>query len=149
MWWQTICCASLLMNPWMHCPLGIHSLMNNCFASLLCLGMLILSILLSLAKHHLTRMPKIRNASWLRYSIFSMMILIYLSIVQIKSLGDVSLIMKYLVSSPFVIMKLVEATFRQGKPLQRFCNMVFIGLICLKTLIIFANLVSLVKSWEE
>ena len=83
------------------------------------------------------------------YSIFSMMILIYLSIVQIKSLGDVSLIMKYLVSSPFVIMKLVEATFLQGKPLQRFCNVVFIGLICLKTLIIFANLVSLVKSWEE
>ena len=53
--------------------------------------------------------------------------------------------MKYLVSSPFVILKLVEAIFLQGKPLQRFCNVVFIGLICLKTLIIFANLVSLVK----
>ena len=149
MWWQTICCASLLMNPWMHCPLGIHSLMNNCFPSLPCLGMLILSIFLSQAKHHLTRVLKIRNASWLRYAIFSMMILIYLSIVQIKSLGDVSLIMKYLVSSPYVIMKLVEATFLQGKLLQRFCSVVFIGLICLKTLIIFANLVSLVKSWEE
>ena len=149
MWWQTICCVSLLMNPWMHCPLGIHSLMNNCFPSLLCLSMLILSIFLSQAKHHLTGVLKIRNASWWKYAIFSMMILIYLSIVQIKSLGDVSLIMKYLVSSPFVIMKLLEAIFLQGKPLQRFCNVVFIGLICLKTLIIFANLVSLVKSWEE
>ena len=55
--------------------------------------------------------------------------------------------MKYLVSSPFVIMKLVEAIFLQGKSLQRFCNVVFIGLICLKGLIIFANLVRLVKSW--
>ena len=122
MWWQTICRASLLMNPWMHCPLGIHSLMNNCFPSLLCLDMLILSIFLSQAKHHLTGVLKTRNASLLRYTIFSMMILIYLSTVQIKSLGDVSLIMKYLVSSPFVIMKLVEAIFLQGKPMQRFCN---------------------------
>ena len=48
-----------------------------------------------------------------------------------------------------LIMKFVEAIFLQGKPLQRFCNVVFIGLICLKTLIIFANIVSLVKSWEE
>ena len=149
MWWQTICRTSLLMNPWMHFPLGIHSLMKNCFPSLLCLGMLILSIFLSRAKHHLIGVLKIRNTSWLRYAIFSMMILIYLSIVQIKSLGDVSLIMKYLVSSPFVIIMLVEAIFLQGKPLQRFCNVVFIGLICLKTLIIFANLMSLVKIWEE
>ena len=75
--------------------------------------------------------------------------IVNLSTIHIKSLGDVSLIMKYLVSSPFVIMKLVEAIFLQGKPLQRFCNVAFIGLIFLKTLIIFANLVSLVKSWEE
>ena len=149
MWWQTICRASLLMNPWMHCPLGFHSLMTNCFPSLLCLDMLILSIFLSQAKHYLTGVLKTRNASLLRYAIFSMMILIYLSTVQIKSLGDVSLITEYLVLSPFVTMKLVEAIFLQGKPMQRFCNVVFIGLICLKTLIIFANLMSLVKRLEE
>ena len=130
-------------------PLGIHSLIKKKFPSLLCLGMLILSIFLSQAKRHLTGVLKIRNASWLRYAIFLMMILIYLTTVQIKSLGDGSLIMKYLVSSPFVIMKFVEAIFLQGKPLQRFGNVVFIGLICLKTLIIFANLMSLVKIWEE
>ena len=111
--------------------------------------MLISSIFLSQDKHHLTGVLKIRNAPWLRYAIFSMMILIYLSTVQIKSLGDVSLIMKYLVSSHFFIMKLVEAIFLKGKMLERFCNVVFIGLICLKTLIIFANLVSLVKIWEK
>ena len=83
MWWQTICRTSLLMNPWMHFPLGIHSLMKNCFPSLLCLGMLILSIFLSRAKHHLTGVLKIRNASWLRYAIFSTMILIYLSLMVI------------------------------------------------------------------
>ena len=33
--------------------------------------------------------------------------------------------MKYLVLSPFVIKKLVEATFLQGKPLQRFYDVVF------------------------
>ena len=44
-------------------PLGIHSLIKNCFPSLLCLGMLILSIFLSQAKHHLIGVLKIRNAS--------------------------------------------------------------------------------------
>ena len=34
MWWQTICYAPLLMNPWMHCPLGFHSLMNNWYANI-------------------------------------------------------------------------------------------------------------------
>ena len=57
--------------------------------------------------------------------------------------------MKYLVSSPFVIMKPMQAIFFQGKSLERFCNVVFIGLTCLKTLITFANHVSLVKIWEE
>ena len=34
MWWLTICLALLLMNPWIHCPLGFHSLMNNWYANI-------------------------------------------------------------------------------------------------------------------
>jgi hypothetical protein len=58
---------------------------------------------------------------------FSGMILTFLSIVLIRSLGDVSLSMTNLMSSPFAMIMHVETTLVQRRPLQRFCSVDFIG----------------------
>jgi hypothetical protein len=70
----------------------------------------------------------------------------FLSIVLIRSLGDVSLSMTKLMSSPFAMIMLVEATLVQRRPLQRFCNVNFIGLPCSVTLIPIVPLVSVARS---
>jgi hypothetical protein len=74
------------------------------------------------------------------------MILTFLSIVLIKSVGDVSLSMTNLMSSPFVMIMRVEATLVQRKPLQRFCNVDFIGLPCSVTLTPTIPLVSAARN---
>jgi hypothetical protein len=49
-------------------------------------------------------------------------------------------------SSPSVMTMLVEVTLVQGRPLQKFCNVDFIGLPFLETLMLIAYLVSAVRS---
>jgi hypothetical protein len=74
------------------------------------------------------------------------MILICSSIVPTRSLGGVYLSMTNPMSSPFAIIKHMEVTLVQRRPLQRFCSMDFIGLPFLKTLMLIAYLVSVVRS---
>ena len=74
------------------------------------------------------------------------MILIYLSIVPIRLLGDVYLSMTNPMSSPSVMIMLVEAIFVLKGSLQKFCIVDFTGLPCLETLMLIAHLVSTVRS---
>jgi hypothetical protein len=54
--------------------------------------------------------------------------------------------MTNLMSSPFVMIMRVEATLVQRKPLQRFCNVDFIGLPCSVTLTPTIPLVSAARN---
>jgi len=65
---------------------------------------------------------------------------------MVKSLGDVSLTMTKLMSSPFAMIMRVEAILMQRRPLQRFCSVDFIGLPCSVTLIPIVPLVSVARS---
>jgi hypothetical protein len=74
------------------------------------------------------------------------MILICLSIVLIRSLGDVYLSMTNPMSSPFVMIMPVEAILVL-KTLQKFYSVYFIGLPCLEMLMLIAHLVNPVRSY--
>jgi hypothetical protein len=50
-------------------------------------------------------------------------------------------------SSPFVMIMHVEVTLAQIRPLQIFCNVDFIGLPCLETLVLIAYPMSAGRSW--
>jgi hypothetical protein len=71
------------------------------------------------------------------------MILIRLSIIPIRSLGDVYLSMTNPMSSPFVV-----AISVLKRLLQRFCSVDFIG-TRLETLILIVHLVSVVREAKE
>ena len=75
------------------------------------------------------------------------MILICLSTVLIKSLGDVYLSMTNPMSSPFVMITPVVTISVLKRSLQKFCSVDFIGPPSLETLILIAHLVSVVRSY--
>jgi hypothetical protein len=77
---------------------------------------------------------------------FLWMILIYSSIVSIRSLGDAYLNLTKPMSSPFVMIMHVEAILVQTRPLHRFCSVDFIGPSCLQTLVLIAHLVSAIRN---
>jgi hypothetical protein len=74
------------------------------------------------------------------------MILIYLSIVPIKSLGGVYLSLTNPMSSPFVMIMHVGAISVQRRPLQKFCSVDFTDLPFLEMLMLIAYPVSAVRS---
>ena len=74
------------------------------------------------------------------------MILTCLSIILIRSLGDVYLSMTNQMSSHSVTIMRVEAILVLKRQLQKFCNVDFTGLLCLETLMLIAHLVSAVRS---
>jgi hypothetical protein len=93
---------------------------------------------------HWGQQDKFKFLSMVKY--FSGMILICSSIVPIRSLGGVYLSMTNPMSSPLVMIMLVESTLVLRRPLQRFCSVNFIYLPYSEMLILIAHLVSAARS---
>jgi hypothetical protein len=74
------------------------------------------------------------------------MILIYLSIVPIRSLGDVYLSMTNPMSSPSVMIMPMEVILVLKRPLQKIYSVNFTSLPYLETLMLIAYLVNAIKS---
>jgi len=108
------------------------------------LDLLILSIFLQYGIYQLIGVPKTKESFWAKWRTFIGMTLTYLNIILIKYFKDASLIMGWVGSLNFVILRHVRVISRKKRQLQKSYNVDYIGPPCSRTNMYFQKLVKII-----